>query len=46
MQKKSKSKLILLLLLISLVCNLYLGISGYIKSTYTPNEDDQEILGK
>lgn len=46
MQKKSKSKLILLLLFISLICNLYFGFSRYIKSTYTPNEDDQEILGE
>lgn len=46
MQKKSKSKLILLLLFISLVCNVYLGINSYIKSTYTPNEYDQDLLGE
>ena len=44
MQKKSK--LIFILLFISVLFNLYLGISSYIKSTYTPNLDDQDILGE
>ncbi len=44
MQKKSK--LIFILLVISLVLNLYFGINSYIKSTYTPSLDDQEILGE
>lgn len=44
MQKKTK--LILILLFISFVLNLILGISSFIKSTYTPNLDDQIILGE
>ena len=44
MQKKSK--FIFILLVISLVLNLYFGINSYIKSTYTPSLDDQEILGE
>ncbi|MEO4055088.1 hypothetical protein [Solibacillus sp. CAU 1738] len=44
MQKKSK--LISILLVISLVLNLYFGINSYIKSTYTPNLDDQDILAE
>ena len=44
MQKKSK--LLYILLFISIVMNVYLGITSYIKSTYTPNLDDQDILGE
>ena len=43
---KKKLMLIYILLFISVVINLYLGISSYIKSTYTPNIDDQDILGE
>ena len=41
-----KSKLIYILLFISIGMNVYLGITSYIKSTYTPNLDDQDILGE
>ncbi|MFL0584621.1 hypothetical protein ACH0B6_18800 [Solibacillus silvestris] len=44
MQKKTK--LILILLFISFVLNFYLGISSFIKNTYTPNLEDQIILGE
>ena len=44
MQKKLK--LILLLLFISLAGNLYWGITSFIKSTYTPNAYDQDLLGE
>ena len=42
MQKKSK--LLYILFFISIVMNVYLGITSYIKSTYTSNLDDQDIL--
>lgn len=38
--------LIYILLFISVGINLYLGISSYIKNTYTPDLDDQDILGE
>lgn len=34
------------IIIFSLGLNLYLGVDSYIKSTYTPNLDDQEILGE
>lgn len=43
---EKKSKLLYILLFISIVMNVYLGITSYIKSTYTPNLDDQDILGE
>ena len=43
---KKKLILIYILLFMSLGINLYLGISSYIKSTYSPNIDDQDILGE
>ena len=44
MQKKIK--LLYILLFMSIVMNGYLGITRYIQSTYTPNLDDQAILGE
>ncbi len=46
MQKKSKLIFVVILLFISWILNLYLGITSYIKSSYTPNLDDQVILGE
>ncbi|MFJ7933232.1 hypothetical protein [Sporosarcina sp. NPDC096371] len=46
MHKKSKLCFVVILLFISLILNLYLGITSYIKSSYTPNLDDQVILGE
>lgn len=46
MQKKSKLVFVVILLFISLILNLYLGITSHIKSSYTPNLDDQVILGE
>ena len=43
---EKKSKLLYILLFISMIMNIYLGITSYIKSTYTPNLDDQDILGE
>lgn len=42
---KKKSWLIILLL-ISVGLNIYLGVSGLLKSTYSPDIEDQEILGE
>ncbi|WP_339212320.1 hypothetical protein [Solibacillus sp. FSL W8-0372] len=44
MQKKTKR--IFILLFISVILNLFLGITSFIKSTYTANLDDQVILGE
>ena len=44
MQKKTKR--IFILLIFSVILNLFLGISSFIKSTYTANLDDQVILGE
>lgn len=46
MQNKSKLVFVVFLLFISLIFNLYFGITSYIKSSYTPNLDDQVILGE
>ncbi|WP_121662087.1 hypothetical protein [Metabacillus litoralis] len=46
MIKKPKVMILIILFSTSLVLNLYLGINSYIKSTYAPNLDDQQILGE
>ncbi|WP_101842555.1 hypothetical protein [Halobacillus sp. Marseille-P3879] len=46
MKKKPKLIIFIILFSTSLVLNLYLGIDRYIKSTYTPNLEDQQILGE
>lgn len=46
MQNKSKLVFVVFILFISLIFNLYFGITSYIKSSYTPNLDDQVILGE
>lgn len=46
MNKKRLLIILTILFSVSVVLNLYLGITSYIKSTYTPNIDDQEILGE
>lgn len=46
MQNKSKLVFVVFLLFISLIFNLYFAITSYIKSSYTPNLDDQVILGE
>lgn len=44
--KMKKSVVLTLLLISSFGLNVYLGINSFIKSTYTPSLDDQEILGE
>ncbi|MFD2212150.1 hypothetical protein [Metabacillus endolithicus] len=46
MIKKPKVMILIILFSASLVFNLYLGINSYMKSTYAPNLDDQQILGE
>ncbi|SDM46025.1 hypothetical protein [Sediminibacillus halophilus] len=46
MKKKPMLILFFFLFFISLVLNLYLGISSYMKSTYTPDSDDLQILAE
>ncbi len=46
MNKKRLLIILTILFSVSAVLNLYLGITSYIKSTYTPNIDDQQILGE
>ena len=46
MRKKSKLIFVVTLLSISLIFNLYLGITSHIKSWDTPNLDDRVILGE
>ncbi|AVR00855.1 hypothetical protein OBCHQ24_18230 [Oceanobacillus iheyensis] len=46
MNKKRLLIILTILFSVSVVLNLYLGITSYIKSTYTPNPDDQQILGE
>ncbi|WP_301109128.1 hypothetical protein [Sporosarcina sp.] len=41
-----KKPLLAILLVVSLGLNVYLGISGFLKSTYSTDIDDQEILGE
>lgn len=44
--KVKKVVILSLLLICSVGLNLYLGINSFIKSTYTPDLEDQEILGE
>lgn len=46
MQKKPKLIIFIVLFSLSLILNLYFVISDYIKSTYTLNSNDQEILAE
>ncbi|CDO04678.1 transcriptional regulator [Oceanobacillus picturae] len=46
MNKKRLLIILTILFSVSVVLNLHLGITSYIKSTYTPNIDDQQILGE
>ena len=46
MGKKAKIITFIILLCISLTLNIYLGINNYIKSTYTPDSDDREVLAE
>lgn len=46
MNKKRLLIILTILFSVSAVLNLYLGITSYIKSTYTTNIDDQQILGE
>ncbi|GKV63959.1 MULTISPECIES: hypothetical protein [Sporosarcina] len=43
---RKKSVLFIAIVIISVALNIYLGTSSFLKSTYTPNIDDQEILGE
>ncbi|WP_152657680.1 hypothetical protein [Oceanobacillus sp. CFH 90083] len=46
MRKKPKLLIFIILFCMSLIINVYLGINSYIKSTYTPNIDDQDFLAE
>lgn len=47
MKKKSKLLMVLFMFLsLSLILNIYLGISSLIESTYTPNLEDRDILAE
>lgn len=46
MQTESKLIFVIFLLIISLIFNLYFGVTSYVKYSYTPNLDDQVILGE
>ncbi len=42
-----KKKIILIIILsLSLILNVYFGVSNYIKSTYIPDVDDLEVLAE
>lgn len=43
---KKKSKFIVIVLIVSLLGNISFGVSSYIKSSYTPDLDDQMILAE
>ena len=46
---KKKSKLLILLVIFlsfSLILNIYFGVSSLIKSTYTPDSEDRDILAE
>ncbi len=44
--KKYKLSIFIILFFVSVALNIYLGISSYIKSTYTPDSEDLEILAE
>lgn len=46
MRKKPKLLIFVSLFCISLIINVYLGITSYMKSTYTPNINDQDFLAE
>lgn len=46
MIRKPKLFVIIILFCISLILNIYLGITSYLKSTYTPDSDDLEFLAE
>ncbi|GAA5416127.1 hypothetical protein Pryu01_01159 [Paraliobacillus ryukyuensis] len=46
MKKKSKVMMFSILFAASIALNLYLGFNSYLKSTYSPNQEDQQILGE
>lgn len=45
-RRKNAVIIISILFLLSFTINIYMGLSNYLKSTYTPNEQDLEILGE
>lgn len=45
-EEKMQSSLFPFYFLLSFTINIYMGLSNYLKSTYTPNEQDLEILGE
>lgn len=46
MRKSPKFIILIILFCISLILNGYLGINSFLKSTYTPDIEDQEILAE
>lgn len=46
MRKKPQIIIFIILFCVSLIFNVYLGITSYIESTYTPNSDDREFLAE
>jgi|SRR5690625_745861 len=46
MRMKPKLIIFITLFCISLIFNVYLGITSYMKSTYIPDIDDQELLAE
>ncbi|WP_067730775.1 hypothetical protein [Oceanobacillus damuensis] len=47
MRKKSKLLIVLVIILsLSLLLNIYFGVSSLIKSTYTPDSEDRDILAE
>jgi len=46
MIRKPKLFVFIILFCISLILNIYLGITSYFKSTYTPDSDDLEFLAE
>lgn len=46
MRKSPKFFILIILFCISLILNGYLGINSFLKSTYTPDIEDQEILAE
>ncbi len=44
--KNYKLSILIFLFFVSIALNIYLGISSYIKSTYTPDSEDLEILAE
>lgn len=46
MRKKPTIIIFTILFCVSLIFNVYLGITGYIESTYTPDSEDREFLAE